>query len=97
MANTYDKGDLVRLSASFTTAAGAALDPTVVICQVKSPAGTTTSYTYGVGETIMRESMGHYHIDLSASIAGTWHYRWYSTGTGQAADEGYFTVARGEF
>ena len=97
MANPYDKGDLVRVSAAFTTAAGAALDPTVVKCQVQTPAGTATTYTYGTDAALVKDSTGAYHLDIDAATSGEWCYRWYSTGTGQAAAEGRFSVTAGEF
>ena len=46
--NSYDKGDLVRLTATFTNSAGAATDTTAVTCKVRSPTATTT-YTYNPG------------------------------------------------
>ena len=47
MANTYDVGDQVRVSAVFKNAAGTDTDPTAVTCKVKTPAGAITTYTYG--------------------------------------------------
>lgn len=41
--NAYDKGDLVRVTATFTNSAGAATDPTAVTCRVKSPTATSFS------------------------------------------------------
>ena len=92
MANTYDVGDLPHVSAVFTTPAGVATDPTAVLLEYKTPSGVTTTLTYGVGTTIVKDSVGHYHADLSATEAGTWRYRWYSTGTGQAAEPSWFVV-----
>lgn len=92
MATSYDLGDLVRVSGAFTTAAGVAQDPSVVKCSVRSPAGVVTTYTYGTDPELMKDSTGNYHIDVSAATIGTYYYRWFSTGTGQAADEGWFEV-----
>jgi hypothetical protein len=92
MTYTCDQGDLVRSSAAFTTAAGAAQDPTVVICKVKIPAGTITTYTYLTDVALVRDSAGNYHLDVNAATAGTYWVRWYSTGTGQAAEEEAFVV-----
>lgn len=83
----YDIGDLAKVSAAFTNAAGAAIDPTVVKLTVKKPDGTLTTYTYGVGDTIVKDSTGNYHANIDLTLAGTWRYRWFSTGTGQAAEE----------
>ena len=90
--NQYSKGDLVRCSASFADSAGTATNPSAVIFQVRNPAGTTTSYTYGTDAEVVRPSTGSYYVDVNANLVGTWHYRFYSTGTGQAADEASFRV-----
>jgi hypothetical protein len=89
--NVYVKGNLVRVSASFTNEAGAALDPTVVKCVVLEPGDVlATTYTYGTDVAVVKDSTGHYHLDIDADEAGEWRYRWYSTGTGQSASEGLF-------
>lgn len=93
--NSYDKGDLVRLTATFTNSAGVATDPTAVTCQVKSPSATTT-YTYNPG-TVVKDSTGVYHLDVSASAAGQWWYRWEGTGAVEQADEGTFVVEASAF
>ncbi len=97
MPNTYEKGDLVRVSAVFTTAAGANLDPTAVLCQVRRATGATTTYTYLTDAALVKDSSGHYHVDVDANGEGLWYYRWYSTGTGQAADETTFSVEASAF
>lgn len=97
MANQYDNGDLVRVSVVFTDSSNANVDPTVVKVSVKTPAGVTTTYTYGTDAALVKDSAGHYHLDIDASASGTWHYRWFSTGTGQAAAESFFVVNAGNF
>lgn len=92
--STYNKGDLVRITGTFADAAGTPLDPTAVLFQVKDPAGVTTLYTYG-SSAIVRLSAGVYYLDVNVSQAGTWAYRVYSTGNGQAAGDSYFTVVPG--
>lgn len=92
MANRYDVGDLVRASGSFTNAAGTAVDPTAVFAKYKDPAAAVTTLTYGVDAALVRDSAGNYHVDINANLAGHWCYRFYSTGTGQAAEEGTFIV-----
>lgn len=90
--NTYALGNLVRVSAAFTNSAGAAVDPAVVKCQVRTPAGVTTTYTYGVDAGLTRSATGAFYLDVDANAEGVWRYRWYSTGSGQAADEAAFEV-----
>lgn len=94
---TYDLGDLVRISAAFSDANGAALNPTAVYCKVKNPNGTITAYTYGTDAALVRASTGSYYVDVDANTAGVWKYRFHSTGTGQAAAESWFTVEESEF
>ena len=89
MANTYDVGDLPRVSAVFTTPAGVDTDPTVVKFVYQAPGGTAVTLTYGTDAALVRDSAGHYHVDVSLTVAGTWSYRWYSTGTGQASEPGW--------
>lgn len=74
--------DQVRLRATFTRL-GALADPTAVTVTVKDPAGTKTVYTYA-GSQIVKDSTGVYHYDLTVNQAGTWTYRWRSTGVAQA-------------
>ena len=85
--NNYEIGNVVTFTAVFKTASGTLVDPTAVYFAVKPDDGSTTIYTYGVGATIVRDSAGTYHIDLSATSAGGYWVRAYSTGTGQAAKE----------
>ncbi len=95
--NQYSKGDLVRCSAAFATSAGVATDPAEVRCQVRDPAGTTTTYVYNTNAELVRASAGNYYVDVNANRSGTWRYRFYSTGAGQAADEGSFKVKDSSF
>jgi len=92
MANTYDLGDLPRITGTFTNAAGVVLDPTAVFCTYRSPAGVLTTLTYGVDAALVKDSTGVYHVDISATLAGVWQYRFYSTGTGQAAETAWYTI-----
>jgi len=89
--NHYAVGALVRCSGPFTDAAGAAIDPTVVRFKFKRPdTGAVTTYVYGTDGALVKDSAGHYHVDVSAAVPGEWIYRWESTGTGQAASESSF-------
>lgn len=87
----YEVGDLVRTSVQFKDAAGSLLDPDNVYLKVQNAAGTETSVTP------THDSTGKYHYDISATAPGRWYYRWYSTGVGQAADEGSFVVKESKF
>lgn len=93
----YHLGDLVRISGAWTNAAGTATDPTAVFAQYTTPAGVTTSLTYLTDAELVKDSTGNYHVDINGNAVGTWYYRFYSTGTGQGANEGYFVINRSEF
>jgi len=93
----YQVGDLVRVTGAFTTAAGVATDPAAVVGKYRDPSGNTVSLTYGVDAALVRDGVGVYHIDINANQADWWFYRFYSTGTGQAASEGKFYVEPSRF
>jgi hypothetical protein len=86
----YQPGDTIRLATLFEVDE-VATDPTVVALDVRTPAGTTTSYAYNPGD-IVRDSAGTYHLDLVASSAGIYAWKWTGTGTAAGIDEGTFTV-----
>lgn len=95
--NIHDLGDLVRVSAPFTlVSSGAAVDPDAVKLSVKNPSDEVTTYVYGTDAEIVKDSTGNYHADIDADETGTWHYRWWSTGNGQAAQEKLFEVRAAE-
>ena len=89
---SYDLGDLIQISAVFTNQAGTALDPTAVLFRTKNPAGVKVNLVYGVDAALVRDSEGHYHVNVDANVVGTWLYRFWSTGTGQGAETGSFIV-----
>lgn len=95
--STHDYGDLVRCRASFASGEGEAIDPTTVTFKAIKPDRSTITLVYGTDSALMRESDGIYYTDLNADQTGVWYYRFESTGTGQAAEEFRFKVARSEF
>ena len=90
MANTYDIGDLVRITSAFTTQAGTAVDPSTVTARVKDPSGTTTVFTYPA--SVAKDATGDYHADFVPTLAGVHYYRWEGTGSAVAASEAFFYV-----
>lgn len=91
--NLHDLGDVIRVSATFIDGDTAdAIDPEVVKLSIRTPAGAVTTYTYGVGGTVVKEMVGQYFANVDANQAGFWFYRWWSTGFGQAAKENEFKV-----
>ena len=95
--NSYDIGDQVRITVEIADADGRAVDPTVLTCSYRDPAGVVTELTYGEDEAVGRLEQGSYYVDLVANRSGIWPYRWECSGTVTAATEGRFTVRRSEF
>lgn len=93
MANTYDKGDLVRLTGTFTDTSTPPVntDPTAVVLRVRNPAGVTST------PTPTRDSAGVYHYDLSLDTVGEWAYRWEGTGAVTTAEEATLYVRATRF
>jgi hypothetical protein len=92
--NTYDIGDLVRLSVDFTVS-GVYTDPTAVTLKLRSPAGVETTSTYnGVAQVppITRSSAGRFYADFAPTAEGVWEYRYAGTGLVQAAERAEFFV-----
>jgi len=106
---SYNVGDLITISVVITTAAGTAVDPSKLHFYYKDPSGgpavgvkghLATPYVYGTDAEIVKDSTGHYHIDLPATIAGDWRYRWKALSAGdvaRGADEGGFNIAASAF
>lgn len=89
----YDLGQSVKLSVSFTDAAGSAANPTTVTCTVREPDGTETEYTSATTPAVSNPSTGTYELVLSPDQSGMWAYRWAgSTGSTTPVDEGQFHV-----
>ena len=92
----FHKGSLPRLSAAFKDAAGTLGDPSTVTVKYQKPDGTEVTKVYVTDVEVVKDSVGNYHIDVSASASGVWVYRWQSTGPVTAA-EAIFTVKESEF
>jgi hypothetical protein len=95
MPNEYDLGDLVHVTTPTpfkNVETGAALDPDHVYLSVRDPSGNVDIYEYSVDAEVTRVGTGDYESDISTDEEGTWYYRWWSTGDGQAAEENQFEV-----
>jgi hypothetical protein len=91
--NTYDVGDGVTVSTSFTDDQGAPVDPDDVFLDVRlHPDAEPTTYTYGTDDTVVRDDEGAYHALITAGAPGLWHYGWRSTGNIVSAEQGAFMV-----
>lgn len=95
--NCVDRGDIVRLSATFTSLDdGSGADPTAVQLLVKTPDDVTTTYVFG-SSAVTRDSAGVYYLDLTATLPGFHFYRWEGTGVVTGAGEAQFQVRLGRF
>ena len=98
MGSTYDIGDVVRITGTFTDTGGSPGDPTVVHFAYDTPTSTapTTATRPGAstGEVngIVRSSSGVYYYDITTTGRGLYETRFTSTGVLQASGESWFSV-----
>lgn len=94
----YTPGERPEFTLTFTTSAGALVDPTAITVVVRTPAGTETSYTSGAGQ-ITKLSLGVWQFIYPTglpNIPGDWFVRTTSTGT-VTAEIAKFEVAVSPF
>ena len=94
MPNVYDRGDLVRSTATFMASGGAYGDPSQVWCLIVGALAGVATHRYGLTPSaIVRSGLGAYYIDINIDQIGGWAYRWEGTGNNlQAAEETTFAV-----
>ncbi len=83
---TYDVGDAARLAVAFTSLSGALTDPTTVTLTIQAPDNTQTT------PSVVHDSTGKYHYDLSITQSGVYLYRYVGTGAVAAVEEGQIMV-----
>jgi hypothetical protein len=88
---TYDIGDGIRITATFTNLSGGLADPTTIVFKLKAPSGTVTT------PTVTHLSTGVYYVDVIPNVKGSWLYRWEGTGAVAVAEEGKFLVRASAF
>lgn len=94
---TFDVGDLVRCAGEFRDLNNVLVDPSTVKFKFRKPDKSITEYTYPSSVQLVKVAVGKYQVDLDATATGTWFYRFFSTGSAQAAGEGEFRVAVSKF
>ena len=94
--NKYEIGQVVRMTFYFRVS-DVLTDPSTLTVKVISPDGTETAYVYGVDSSLIRDSAGTYHLDVTASQNGHWEYRGESTGNAAGAEEHKFIVKETRF
>lgn len=94
--NTYVEGQVAELQGEYRRGStGEWFDPDAVFLSIEDPDGEVTTYEYGVDFQIVKDDTGRYHADVACSAAGTWYYRWWSTGDGQGSGQRRFDVEEG--
>lgn len=93
----YDKNDVTKLTCKFRDTDDALVDPTGVRLKIKTPSGSTTTYTYGTDSTPTKASTGIYNANVTLNETGTWYVRFEGTGTNAGAVEKYLTVRTTQF
>ena len=96
MTETHDVGDIRRLAATFRDHLGALVDPDTVQFTMAIPDGTATTYTYGAGAEIRRESVGVFYSEYRFTAPGRHVYRWSTDGNVVAAEEYEVYIRRSE-
>lgn len=89
--STYDIGDTLRLSATFTLNSTNTA-PTAIYLYYQAPGSTTVEYSYGGGTVSTGTGTGVYQKDITIATAGTHHYRWQGTGAVATAEQSSFEV-----
>lgn len=84
-----DIGDVATVTSTFTNAAGAPTNPTVVTLRIKKPTGTVTVVNQA---SLTNTSAGVWTYDVAIDTAGIWWYRFEGTGAVAAAEEDYLFV-----
>jgi hypothetical protein len=93
---SFTIGEIVHCSAEFQAYINSVLtyvNPDHVYFKYKRPGLDPIIYEYGVNAQLVRSADGKYYVNLDAVVAGEWHFKFYSTGDYQAAQQGSFTVA----
>ena len=98
MPSTYDIGDVIRVTGTFTDTGGTVGDPTTVNFLYDTPTSTApstaarTSTAAGVVGGIAKASTGVYYVDITATGRGLYETRFTSTGSLAASGESWFSV-----
>jgi len=76
----YEIDTEIQINGEFINSlTGVYIDPTSITLFVLDPSGATSNYTWP-SATIVRDSLGHFHQQITPSKSGTWTYKWQATG-----------------
>jgi hypothetical protein len=90
--NSYPINTLVSIDIVVKTPAGVLIDPSTLTCDVNDPSGTTTTYTYGVDITFLRNSLGNFTLEVDGNAHGMWFYHPEASGNVEVSGDGYFFI-----
>jgi len=94
---SFPRGDTLTLSINILVA-GEETDPTVLTLSLYNPIDrSVTTYTYGVGDVIVKDSEGNYHATLAFTASGRWAYRWQGTAPAPGVAEGTIEIEGSRF
>lgn len=88
--NEYLRGNVVRIFGTFSIS-GTAINPTAVLVDVLK-GDVKSRFVYGENAELKLLYTGTYYLDVVADPPGLYYYLWYSSGTGQAAQQDSFVV-----
>lgn len=94
MAGIYRLNEVVKIDTTFKVS-DVLTDPTTVTLAVTNPSGTITTYLYGTNVELVKDSVGTYHLNVTANQLGLWQYVWTGTGAVESVKESYLTVTQG--
>ena len=86
-SDIYDIGDGPYVVCTFRNTSDVATDPSAITARVKTPAGTTTTFTYGTDAALEKTATGVYRLRVTFDAAGRWAVKFFGTGTIVAAAE----------
>ena len=98
MPSTYDIGDTIRLTGTFTDTGGTNADPTNINFLYDTPTSTApstatrTSTGINTVDGITKVSAGVYHFDLQSTGKGLYETRFTSSDVIEASVESWFSV-----
>ena len=98
MPSTYDVGDIVTITGTFTDTGGTVGDPTTVHFLYDTPTSTApstatrTSTSTGAVGGITKASTGVYTFPITTTGQGLYETRFTSTGALTASGESWFSV-----
>ena len=87
MTLTFDRGDSQRLSMSFIGIDDVAADPSAIVAIITEPDGVIVTYVYDTDIELVKDSVGHYHVDYTFTKKGRHQVRFEGVGGVTTAEQ----------